>query len=154
MMGGKRASPQEPIPISGVPDGTVLYDGVCVLCSAWFRFVAARDPQARFRFTPIQGEYGRRLALRLGIDPDNPQTNAVVIDGRAYLRSDAALQILRRLPGWSWAALLLATPQPVRDRAYDRAARNRYRLFGRTDTCMVPDRTLARHILPESTLIG
>lgn len=134
-------------PLSGVPDGTVLYDGVCVLCSAWFRFVAARDEAARFRFTPIQGEYGRRLAVRLGIDPDNPETNAVIIDGRAYLRSDAALQILRRLPGWSWAGLLLAAPRPARDWAYDRVARNRYRLFGRTEACMMPDERLARHVL-------
>jgi predicted DCC family thiol-disulfide oxidoreductase YuxK len=44
--------------LSGVPDGTVLYDGVCVLCSVWFRFVAARDPAARFRFVPIQVKRG------------------------------------------------------------------------------------------------
>ena len=90
----------QPKPTVVVPDGTVLYDGVCVLCSAWFRFVAARDPAERFRFTQIQGEYGRWLAARLGIDPDHPQTNAVVVDGVCYLRSDAALEILRRLPGW------------------------------------------------------
>ena len=86
------------VPAPGVPDGTILYDGVCVLCSAWFRFVAARDPDVRFRFTPIQGAYGRLLAVRLGIDPDNPQTNAAIIGGTAYLRSDAALQILRSCP--------------------------------------------------------
>lgn len=134
----------------GVPDGTVLYDGVCVLCSAWFRFVAARDPQARFRFTPIQGAYGRWLATQLGIDPDRPQTNAVVLDGRAYVRSDAALQVLRRLPGWSWSAMALLTPHPLRDGIYTRVARNRYRLFGRTATCLVPSQELMRHVLPET----
>jgi predicted DCC family thiol-disulfide oxidoreductase YuxK len=135
-----------------VPDGTVLYDGVCVLCSAWFRFVAARDPAARFRFTQIQGDYGRWLASQLGIDPDNPRTNAVVLDGRAYLRSDSALQILSRLPGWSWTRVALAVPRPVRDWIYDRIARNRYCLFGRTPACMIPDPDLRRHILPGDTL--
>lgn len=135
--------------LSGVPDATVLYDGVCVLCSAWFRFVAARDEAAQFRFTPIQGEYGRRLAIRLGIDSDNPATNAVIIGGRAYFRSDAALRVLRRLPGWSWAGLPLAVPRPMRDWVYDRVASNRYRLFGRTKACMVPDGRLARHVLPD-----
>jgi predicted DCC family thiol-disulfide oxidoreductase YuxK len=135
--------------VSGVADGTVLYDGVCVLCSAWFRFVAKRDPQVRFRFTQIQSAYGRSLAIRLGIDPDNPQTNAVIIDGTAYLRSDSAIQILRRLPGWSWAVVLLAIPRFLRDAIYDRIARNRYHLFGRTDTCMVPDGELLRHVLPD-----
>jgi predicted DCC family thiol-disulfide oxidoreductase YuxK len=77
-----------------VPDGTVLYDGVCVLCLTWFRFVAARDPDIRFRFVQIQSPLGRDLAVRLGIEPDNPQTNAVVLNGRAYLRSDSAPQVL------------------------------------------------------------
>jgi len=137
------------VPAPGVPDGTILYDGVCVLCSAWFRFVTARDPEVRFRFTPIQRTYGRHLAVRLGIDLDNPQTNAVIIDGTAYLRSDAALQILCRLTGWSWAGALLAAPPGLRDWVYDRVARNRHQLFGRTETCMVPDADLARHILSE-----
>jgi predicted DCC family thiol-disulfide oxidoreductase YuxK len=145
------ASPSLP---PGVPDGTVLYDGVCVLCSAWFKFVAARDPEARFRFTPIQGEFGRQLAVHLGIDPDNPQTNAVIIGGKAYVRSDAALQILRRLPGWSWTRVFLALPRGPRDWFYDRVAQNRYKLFGRTDTCMVPDVNLRRHVLPENTPFG
>jgi predicted DCC family thiol-disulfide oxidoreductase YuxK len=138
-------------PLSDVPDGTFLYDGVCVLCSNWFRFVAARDPGVQFRFTPIQGAYGRHLAVRLGIDPDNPQTNAVILNNRAYVRSDAALQVLCRLPGWSWTRLLLAVPRTLRDVVYDRIATNRYRLFGRTEACLVPDAMLARHILPETT---
>ena len=62
--------------------GLVLYDGVCVLCSGWFRFVARRDIARRFRFTAIQSDYGRALALKLGIDPDDPLTNAVLLDGR------------------------------------------------------------------------
>ena len=132
-----------------VPDGTVLFDEVCVLCSAWFRFVAARDPQARFRFVAIQGAYGRSLAFRLGIDPDNPQTNSVILGGRSYVRSDAALQILHRLPGWSWTQVALLLPLGPRDWAYDRVARNRYRLFGRMATCMVPSPALAGHMLPE-----
>jgi predicted DCC family thiol-disulfide oxidoreductase YuxK len=138
-----------PIPESLVPDGTVLYDGVCVLCSSWFHFVVARDPAARFRFVQIQSEYGRWLATYLGIDPDNPRTNAVVVDGRAYLRSDAALQVLRRLPGWSWTSVAQAVPRPIRDWLYDRIARNRYRWFGRTETCMIPAPGLARHVLSD-----
>ena len=66
-----------------VPDGRVLYDGVCVLCPAWFRFVATRDPEAFFKFPSIQAAYGRQLAVRLRMDPDNPKTNAVVIRGTA-----------------------------------------------------------------------
>ena len=71
-----------------MPDGLVLFDGVCVLCSGWVRFLLERDSDAIFRFTPIQSPYGRALAQRLGIDPETPQTNAVIIGGRAYFKAD------------------------------------------------------------------
>ena len=135
------------VPCTDVPDGTILFDGVCVLCSAWFRFVTRRDPAVRFRFAAIQGPYGRRQAARLGLDPDAPETNAVVVGGRAYFRSDAAIEVLHRLPGWRWVPLLRAVPRPLRDRLYDVVARNRYRLFGRTDVCMVPAPELRRHLV-------
>jgi predicted DCC family thiol-disulfide oxidoreductase YuxK len=135
-----------PRPIGGIADGTVLYDGVCVLCSRWFRFVAARDPAARFRFTAVQDPLGRRMAEALGIDPADPETNAVVLDGIALMKSDAGIEVLRRLPGWGWARHLRRLPKPLRDWLYDRVARNRYRLFGRTGTCLVPAPELRRHV--------
>jgi predicted DCC family thiol-disulfide oxidoreductase YuxK len=131
-----------------IPDGTVLMDGMCVLCSRSFRFVAARDPAARFRFAALQGAYGRWMADRLGIDPDDPETFAVVIDGRALEKSDGAIAILRALPGWSWCGALLAIPRPARDWVYDRVARNRYRIFGKREVCSLPDPALARHMAP------
>ena len=122
------------------------------LCSTWFGFVARRDADARFRFTQIQSPYGRSLAARTGIDPEVPETNAVVIAGRAYFRSDAALMVLRTLPGWSVPArLMLAVPRSWRDFLYSHVARNRYRLFGRTERCLVPGPELRRHMLPENT---
>ena len=89
-------------PVDWPDDRVILYDGVCVLCSGWVRFVATRDEARLFRFAAIQTAYGRALAGRLGIDPDAPDTNALVMDGRGYRRSDAAIAVLRRLPGWGW----------------------------------------------------
>ncbi len=58
-------------------DDVILYDGVCVFCSRWVRFVATRDVEQRFRFTAIQSGYGTRLAKAFGIDPGDPDTNAL-----------------------------------------------------------------------------
>lgn len=134
-----------PRPVQGIPDGTVLYDGVCVICSAAFRF-AARDPAARFKFTAVQERLGGRLAGLLGIDPVMPESNAVVIDAVAYMKSDAAIQVLSRLPRYGWARHLRHVPRGLRNWVYDRVARNRYRLFGKTETCMVPGPELRRHV--------
>jgi len=81
--------------------GLVLYDGDCVLCSNWFRFVAQRDTEQKFLFTAIQSPYGRPLSIRHGIDPDNPQSNAVLIDGAVNLKSDSAIAAIANLPGWT-----------------------------------------------------
>jgi predicted DCC family thiol-disulfide oxidoreductase YuxK len=128
-------------------DDVILYDGVCVFCSRWVQFVIARDHLKRFRFTPIQSAYGTRLAQTFGIDPDDPDTNAVIHGGTAHLKSDAALTVLSNLPGWTWARMLFAVPKPLRDVVYGLVARNRYRIFGRYDVCFVPDAELRRRVL-------
>jgi predicted DCC family thiol-disulfide oxidoreductase YuxK len=117
--------------------GLILYDGVCVLCSGWVRFIARRDIARRFLFTPIQSEYGRTLALKHGIDPDEPKTNAVLIDGTVNLRSDSAIAALSHLPGYGWVRIFRLVPRPLRDWIYSIIARNRYRWFGRRDACDV-----------------
>jgi predicted DCC family thiol-disulfide oxidoreductase YuxK len=117
----------------------ILYDGVCVFCSRWIRFIAARDKDRRFRFTAIQSGYGTRLAQAFGIDPKDPDTNAVVHGGIARFKSDAALTVLSHLPGWKWVRALRAGPKPLRDAVYNLVARNRYRIFGKYQECFVPD---------------
>ncbi|KWV45963.1 hypothetical protein AS156_23220 [Bradyrhizobium macuxiense] len=128
-------------------DDVILYDGVCIFCSRWVRFVIARDTARRFRFTPIQSEYGSRLAKAFGIDPDDPDTNAVVHGGVAYMKSDAALTVLSHLPGWAWTRVLFAVPKPLRDAVYSVIARNRYRIFGKYETCFLPDAEMRARVL-------
>ena len=118
--------------------GVILYDGDCLLCSRWVRWVVRHDPAGIFRFTPIGSPYGRTMAVRLGIDPDNPATNAVVIDGRVHLYSDAAIAIASRLPGYHWVRTLKAVPKPLRDAFYKLIARNRIAWFGRPQACDLP----------------
>lgn len=118
-------------------DDIILYDGVCVLCSRWTRFVAARDPAGRFRFTPIESPYGSAMARAFGIDPHDPDTNAVIAGGKAFRRSDAALAVLGTLPGWRWTPALRIVPRPLRDVVYRVIARTRYRVFGRLDRCEI-----------------
>jgi predicted DCC family thiol-disulfide oxidoreductase YuxK len=120
-------------------EDVILYDGVCVFCSRWIRFVAMRDRDRRFRFTAIQSGYGTRLAQAFGIDPGDPDTNAVVHRGVAYFRSDAALTVLSLLPGWRWVRVLRLIPKRLRDAVYNIVARNRYRIFGKYQECFVPD---------------
>jgi predicted DCC family thiol-disulfide oxidoreductase YuxK len=128
-------------------DDVILYDGVCVFCSRWVRFVASRDRDRRFRFTAIQSGYGTRLAQTFGINPDDPDTNAVVHGGVAYFKSDAALTVLSCLPGWQSVRVLRIVPKPLRDVVYSLVARNRYRIFGKYEACFTPDASLRARVI-------
>ena len=118
-------------------DNVILYDGVCVFCSRWVRFVATHDIERRFRFTAIQSPYGTQLAQAFGIDPDDPDTNAVVHGGVAYFKSDAALTC-------ELTAGLAMDPRAffVRSRCATRTASSPKSLciFGKYDECVVPER--------------
>ena len=135
-----------PKPAPDWPDHLILFDGVCVLCSSWVRKVIARDDAGLFRFVTVQSPSGRRLAEELGIDPEFPQTNAVVIGGMAYFKSDAVLEIARRLRGLWWLNAFRPLPKTLRDRLYDVIARNRYAWFGRNESCLVPTPDIAARI--------
>lgn len=128
-------------------DGIILYDGVCVLCSGWMRFVLDRDSRRVFRFSPIQSDYCRALAQGLGIDPDDPDTNAVVLGKVAYRRSDAALEVVSRLPGWDGVKILRLVPRPLRDLVYRLIARSRYRVWGRHAVCDLGGQNYADRII-------
>jgi predicted DCC family thiol-disulfide oxidoreductase YuxK len=116
-------------------DDIILYDGFCVLCSGWTHFVLVRDTARLFRFTPIQSDYGRALAVMLNIGPVNPDTNAVFWHGFVYRRSDAALLVVALLPGLGWVKIFRLVPRILRDGIYRLIARNRYGWFGQHTTC-------------------
>ncbi len=128
-------------------DDVILYDGICVFCSRWIRFVATRDVKRRFRFTAIQSDYGSRLAQAFGIDPKDPDTNAVVHGGVVTFKSDAALTVLGALPGWGWVRIFRALPKPLRDAVYNLVARNRYWIFGKYEECFVPDAAFRARVM-------
>ncbi len=128
-------------------DDVILYDGVCIFCSRWIVFVLKRDVGRRFRIAQIQSPYGTRMAQAFGIDPTDPDTNAVVHGGVAWLRSDGALTVLSNLPGWGWTRVLFAVPRPIRDAVYRLIAHNRYRIFGKYDTCFVPDAAMRARVM-------
>lgn len=125
----------------------ILFDGDCVLCSRWARFVHERDRARRFKFAAIQSAYGRALAVRFGIDPDAPQTNLVVVNGRVSFKSDTPLAILAALPGWEWTGVARIAPHALRNWIYDRIARNRYQWFGRRAQCWTGDPAFRERIL-------
>lgn len=118
----------------------IVFDGLCVLCSANARFVPRHDRRGHFRLAAMQGDAGAALMRRFGVDPADPATMILVDGDRALHESDAVLAIGRRLGGpWRVLAELVGiVPKRLRDALYRRIARNRYRIFGPRQTCWLP----------------
>jgi predicted DCC family thiol-disulfide oxidoreductase YuxK len=133
------AASDQPAIDASAPDGLMLFDGMCNFCSTSVSLALALDRRGVIRFCPIQSAYGRALALRHGLDPDDPSTFVFFDAGTPKFRSTGALALAARLPApWRWARLLSAIPLAWRDGAYDWIAAHRYRLFGRRSVCRLP----------------
>ena len=130
----------EPVPGKTV----VLFDGVCVVCNRTVRFLLARDRNDRFRCAPLQSGFAVAAAARHGHEARDINTVCVIADygtpsERLYSKSDAILHLLREIGGgWRLAALLSVLPKGLRDWAYDSFIRNRYRWFGKYESCRIP----------------
>ena len=121
-------------------DRVVLFDGVCRLCNGWAKFLIRHDHERRFRLCSVQSAEGQAILAWFGLPTDAFETMAYVEGETLFVRSDAVLRIVAQLPGaWSLLAVLRFLPRVLRDWCYDRVALNRYRLFGRYDTCLLPD---------------
>ena len=118
----------------------VVFDGVCVLCNGWVRFLLRHDRRRRFRFAAMQSETGRALLSAHGLDPDDPASFLLVDGDAASTDTQAIAGVLAALGlPWSIAAFALRLmPSRLRDAAYRHLARNRYRWFGRRDACVLP----------------
>lgn len=120
------------------PRLTIVFDGTCGLCARTVRFFFCHEDKALFYFVPVQSDAGRLLAGEIGIDPDDPETFAVVgPDGAVRTKSAGAFYALRHCSwGWRLAGILAAVfPRFVADAGYDFVARRRILWFGTSEVC-------------------
>ena len=119
----------------------IVFDGVCVLCTAWLRFVLKHDRRAKFRFSTAQSPAGQKLLRNHGLDPSDPTSFLVIVGDKSYNESGGMIEVVSGFGGaWRMIRLLYVVPGPIRDWFYRLIARHRYRLFGKRESCFVPDR--------------
>lgn len=124
----------------------LLYDGVCGLCNRLVKFSLQRDANRRLRFASLQSDFAATVLQRYGLNSRDLNTVYLVEDcgqpgERLSTRSDAVIAVLRQIGGpWSLAAALLRiVPGRLREWGYKMIARNRYRIFGKSDSCLLPE---------------
>ena len=132
---------------------TILFDGVCNFCNASINFIIDRDSKGIFKFAALQSEVGQELLKKFGLKTNDSESRTfdsiVAIKGdKVYQKSDAALEIARRMDGiWKIFYVFKIIPAFLRNPVYDLVAKNRYRIFGRTDACRIPTPELKARFL-------
>ncbi len=125
-----------------IPEGKkiVLFDGVCNLCDGAINFIIKHDKKDVFRFASLQSELGKKLSSERGIDPEALESMLLIEPGVAYYqRSTAALEISRDLSGgYSLLSNFSFLPEGFRDGIYNIIAKNRYKWFGKNESCLIP----------------
>lgn len=122
-----------------VAGSIVLFDAECVLCSANAQFILNHDKAERFYLASMQGPVGATLFRQHGLDPTDPISILVIEKGKARKDSDAVIAIYEGLGlPWRLISLFRVIPAFVRDPIYRLVARNRYRLFGKRQSCWLP----------------
>ena len=123
---------------AGVSRPIIFYDDVCVMCNGFVNLILRVDRRGQFLFAPLGGETSRRILPPLSDDPS--QWSMIYVDESGiHDQSDASLEVYRRLGGlWGLLSLARLFPRWVRNPVYRVVARNRYRWFGKHDTCRLP----------------
>ena len=121
------------------PNRLVLFDGVCNFCNFWIQFALKRDKKGKLTFGSLQGEAAQRVLPQYNIDPTILTSVIFIEDGIAYRESTAALKVCRHLDGgWKLLYALIIIPAFLRDGIYKWIGKNRYKWFGKQESCMLP----------------
>lgn len=118
----------------------IIFDGKCVMCSAFARFILREDRSRRFRLLAAQTPIGTALYRYFGLDPVAYETNILLEDGRAWFKMEGSIRIFEALGfPYTMIGVLRVLPRPWRDGLYEFIARNRLRWFGARESCYLPD---------------
>lgn len=118
----------------------ILFDGVCNLCNSSVQYVIQRDKKDEFRFVALQSELGQKIIKHIGIANTNIDSIVLYLPGIAYYyKSSAVIEISKSLQGFfNYGMLFRIVPNALRDVVYDYVARNRYKWYGKKESCMIP----------------
>ena len=118
----------------------ILFDGVCNLCDKAVQFVIEHDKKDIFRFVSLQSELGQQILKHIGVNPTNVDSVILYQPGVAYYyKSSAALEIARSLGGFfHLGTIFKLIPTEIRNRLYDYVAKNRYKWYGKKESCLFP----------------
>lgn len=126
----------------------ILFDGVCNFCNSSINFVIDHDPQKHFKFAALQSEIGQDILKKFNKDTQDFDSVILLKNKQLYQKSEAALEITKHLSGiWKYLSFFSILPTSFLNFFYDIIAKNRYKIFGKSDSCRMPTAELKERFL-------
>lgn len=120
--------------------GIIVFDGYCVLCNKTVKFLIKIDKRKELLFTTLTSKLGQEIT---GEIPPGKESIVFVEEEQKFTKSDAVLRVLQAVGmPWSLLTILRIIPKFIRDSIYMLIANNRYKIFGKKDECMIPDKNV------------
>lgn len=116
----------------------ILFDGTCNLCSSIVKFIYRRDSQSLFYFSSLESSVGQELLIKNNLSTYDLDSFVYIEKDKVYKKSSAALHVFKNLGGlWKFLFIFIVVPKFIRDFFYELIAKNRYKVFGRSDSCLI-----------------
>lgn len=126
----------------------ILFDGVCNLCNSAVQFTIKHDKKKQFMFAALQSDTGQQLLKQYQLQQENFSSFVLIKDGQVFLKSTAALMVAKQLNGLIKLLYgFIIVPAFIRNAVYNFIAKNRYRWFGKKESCMMPTQELTARFL-------
>ncbi len=126
----------------------VLFDGVCNLCNSFVQFIIKRDKKKQFLFASLQSSRGQKLLKQHNLPTGFIDSFVLIHNDKAYTKSGGALQVAKLLGGfYSIFHVFIIVPRFIRDAVYNLIGRNRYKWFGKRESCTIPTLELKARFL-------
>lgn len=130
--------------MNNISNPVILFDGICNLCNSAVRFVIRHDRKKQFRFASLQGEAGLQLMKQYHVQLPHTDSFILIYNQKVYIKSSAALMVLKMIGGpLALAYGFIIVPRFIRDGIYSWIAKNRYKWFGKKESCMIPEKDLS-----------
>ncbi len=126
----------------------ILFDGVCNFCNRTVNIILKYDQDAHFQFAASQSIGGIGVLQKFNLNQTSSASVILIDNDKVYTKTDAVIQIATHLKGWpSLFSIIKFIPKPIRDFGYDLIAKSRYTLFGKRETCRIPDESIRHRFL-------
>lgn len=131
-----------------LPEKLILFDGVCNLCNGAVQYVIRHDKKELFTFASFQSESGKKILSQFHITSNDPDSFVFIQNNSVFHKSTAALKVARQLDGMVKIFYgFIIVPVVIRDMVYEFIAKNRYKWFGKSESCMIPSPSLKSRFL-------